>query len=343
MKIEYSAEISDAAWHYSFGYYAENKFLPDGRIVLIRGNTPEIIHNPAARAETELVIFDIGTGEITPVKKGISAFTDFLAHGRTVYYVSNSTLFAYDTGTCQEKPLFSAESIGSPHITNDGKYISLFSCSPEVCRFYRVDTERASGELLFERSFSEPYPYANHGMISPTDKDVVFFAHEGDTRFVSDRLWIYRVKEKRAENIAPQATDGDGMPIDCFGHEAWAHDGGGIWLVKYRESRTESGICYADIDGSAPQLLYTGYDYWHVGAASSGRYLVADTRNLGSDSSGVVIIDRATGEEQLVDTPHVTFRHPCHPHPQLSPDDKLLAYHFKNAHGNTAVKICSLS
>lgn len=335
-------EISDENMHYSFGYYAENKWLDGKRLVLMRSNIPEMIYDGTDRVKTELIIYDTEIGDADLVDTGIGAFTDFLADRGKVYYVKDGALIVYNPNTCQKKTLFTAERIGSLHISADGKYISLFSCSPEICRFYRVNTESGEGELMFETSFGGEFPYANHGMISPTDKDVLFFAHEGDTRIIGDRLWIYDMREGLARNIAPQNLDEEGLPLDCFGHEAWAHNGDGLYFVKYRESRTKPGICYADIKGNPPQLLYTGYDYWHVGTSSSGRYLTADTRNLGADRSGVVLIDIKTGKEMLIDAPHVTFRHPCHPHPQLSPDDKFLIYHFQNEYGRVAVKLVSL-
>ena len=342
LKIRSVTDISDTAWHYSFGYYAERKWISESRIVLIRGNTPDIAYNAATRAKTELIIFDIETGSITVIDENIPSFTDFLVAESKIYYVKDGALICFNADTCEKKTLFREKSIGSPHITKDGRVISLFSCSPEICRFFRVDTESGGGELLFETTFGEPHPYANHGMISPTDPDILFFAHEGNTKEISDRLWIYSAREKTARNIAKQAVDEKGSPIDCFGHEAWSHDGAGLYFVKYRESRARGGICYADIEGNKPELLYTGADYWHVGASESGRYLTADTRNLGADRSGVVLIDKATGEEKLMDTPCVTFRHPCHPHPQLSPSDSKLVYHFENEHGNTAVRIAFL-
>ena len=336
LKIKQTYELSSPTGDYSFGYYAENKWLSDSRIAVLFGK------DLLAAGDNELIIYDIRTRESRTVARGISYFTDFLVFGNAIYYIINGTLFSYDEDTCQVKSLFSQDGIGSPHITEDGRYISVFSCSDEVCRFYRVDTEAGEGELLFERSFGKPHPIANHGMISPTDENILFFAHEGDTRSVYDRLWIFDKRDGTVRNIAPQEVDAEGLPVDCFGHEAWAHDGRGLYFVKFRESRTDSGICYADIEGDSAQLLYTGYDYWHVGASASGKYLTADTRNLGGDRSGVVLIDIKTGEETLVDTPAVTFRHPCHPHPQLSPCDTRLAYHFKNEHGNTAVKILSI-
>ena len=337
-----AAQISSGEHHYSFGYYAENKWLDENRIVLIRGNTPQICTDPATRAEAELVVYDILSDSVTLIAEGIASFTDYAVQGGAVLYVKNSVLFEYDADTCQEKALFSAKNIGSPHVGAHGRYVSVFSCSEESCSFFRVDRETESCELMLDTVFDAPYPYANHGMISPTDKDIIFFAHEGDTRHIPDRLWIYDAKAGKARNIAPQGVTSDGLAADCFGHEAWAHDGRGLYFVKYRESLTTGGICYADINGTPPELLYTGYDYWHVGASSSGKYLTADTRGIGGERSGVVLIDLTSGEELLVDTPSVTFRHPCHPHPQLSPEDTRLAYHYKNEHGNTAVKICTL-
>ena len=342
IETKHIANVSSDELHYSFGYYAENKWIDENRIVLIRGNTPEICTNPTTRAKSELVIYDITSDSVTLIAEGINSFTDYAVHGGNVLYVKDSVLFEYNADTCQEKVLFSSENIGSPHLTADGRYVSVFSCSRENCKFFRVDRDTAFGELVFDKVFAEPYPYANHGMISPTDKDIIFFAHEGDTRHISDRLWIYDAAAGEARNVAPQRTDEDGLAADCFGHEAWAPDGRGLYFVKYRESCTQGGICYADINATAPVLLYTGYDYWHVGASASGKYLTADTRGIGGERSGVVLIDLTSGEELLVDTPSVTFRHPCHPHPQLSPMDTRLIYHYKNEYGNTAVQIWSV-
>ena len=334
--------IKDEKFNYSFGYYEGNKWLSEDKIVLMRSEHPKMNRAIEKDSITELVVYDISNGSITRVAENVNAFTDFLVYGSLIYYVKGSELRVINLDTCEEKLLFRRLGIGSPHITKDGKYISLFSCRPELSEFFRVDTETGESVKLFGKAFSEPYPYANHGMICPTDGDVLFFAHEGDTTKISDRLWIYDKRKDLSYNIAIQKTDENGIPEDCFGHESWAHDGKGIYFVKYRESKTKSGICYADINTGRHQLLFSGYDYWHVCASPSGNYLLADTRNLGGERSGVVMIDLNTKEERLIATPKTNFSHPCHPHPSLSYDDSKLIYHSLNEYGKCSVNICVL-
>ena len=335
-------EITDEKYNYSFGYYTENKWLDEKSLVLIRGNTPSISTDKATDSYAELIIYNVENGEVCIVADGVSSFTDFLVHGNTVYYVKNSALLSYNSDNGETKELVSKKGIGNVHINSDGRFISAFCCDRSVSSHYIVNTETGVTELLFEKTFPEPYPFANHGMVSPTDENIYFFAHEGDTKNIFDRMWIYDRRKKEMRNIAKQRVDDNGYPIDCIGHECFAHDGCGLYFVRYHESRSENGICYADVYGSCMRLLYTGYDYWHVGASESGNYLTADTRNLGGDKSGVVIIDLKSGEEKLIDAPRVTFKHPCHPHPQLSPDDKRLIYHFVSDSGMIGVKIVYL-
>ena len=57
MQIVSRQKITDEKLHYSFGYYSENKWLADGRLVLIRGNTPEIKTDSETGAFAELVIY----------------------------------------------------------------------------------------------------------------------------------------------------------------------------------------------------------------------------------------------------------------------------------------------
>ena len=180
-------------------------------------------------------------------------------------------------------------------------------------------------------------------MISPFDKDLFFFAHEGDCRYVSNRLWLYNAETKKSWNIAKQTLNQDGTLGDCFGHEMWAPDGKGIYFAKYAGSpEPPRGICYVDIETGKYELLYTKYKYWHVGVSQDGRYLTADTQ-YDPHQSEVVIIDRETGEEFVVDMPYMTGRHPCHPHPQLSPDNKKIVYTaLSKEGGRTCIKVAYL-
>ena len=70
-------------------------------------------------------------------------------------------------------------------------------------------------------------------MICPTDKDLFFFAHEGNTEYISNRLWLYDHKSKTMRNIAKQSLNENGDISECYGHEAWSHNGEGLYFVKY--------------------------------------------------------------------------------------------------------------
>ena len=318
---------------FQYGYIGNVRAY--GRYVVFAGGS-------GATSADHIHIYDTETGSITVIDENIPSFTDFLASCGNIYYVKDGALICFNTDTCEKKTLFCEKSIGSPHISADGRFISLFSCSPEISRFFRVDTESGVGELLFETTFGEPHPYANHGMISPKDENKIFFSHEGNTRYITNRLWLYDDSKKLDFNIARQRLGKNGELIDCYGHECWSHDGKGLYFVKYRESEAPRGICYVDIETGEQRLLFSGYDYWHVSASYSERYIAADTRNLGGNKSGVVLIDLKNGEEKMIDTVSTTFKHPCHPHPQISPNQRKIIYHFSNDRKKCCVRVANL-
>jgi len=122
----------------------------------------------------------------------------------------------------------------------------------------------------------------------------------------------------------------------------WAPDGKGLYFVKYLCLPTPPrGICYVDVQTGKAELLYTGYRYWHVGVSEDGRYLTADTQT-GKDYSEVVLIDLNDNSETVIDKAKTNWTHPCHPHPQISPDNKKVVYTALNEKGRTCVKVAIL-
>ena len=233
--------------------------------------------------------------------------------------------------------------LGSPHITADGLFMSLFSYSKEEgMRAYRFDLMKRRLDFIFSHSFPEPCCVANHLMICPTNENLFFFAHEGDTSLVSDRLWIYDARKGEARNIAVQKIDDHGAPLDCFGHEAWSHDGKSIYFVKYVLSPSKpQGICRASLCDGKYELLYSKYGYWHTSVSDDGSLIAADT----SDETGmcsVVLIDNVTGEEMLVERIRSRKKHPNHPHPSVSPNNSALVYNYKSDSEFDGVRIALL-
>ena len=332
-------DIGDRQKNYSFGYYSQNSWVDNSRLVLIRSESDEISRDGGDSVKTELVLYDLENGSERVIAEDVNNWFDYAVYGELVYYVKNGELRVLNINTGAVKTLFSKQGISMPHLTNDGKFISVFHCTPEKSTFFRVDSESAAYEELLEIAFEEPFPYANHGMICPMNPDMLFFSHEGDTKRVSDRLWIYDKEKNEARNIAKQRRSESGEVLDCYGHECWAHERCGLYFVRYNESLAPSGICYVNVDTGNAELLYSGYDYWHVSASSDDKYLAGDTRNLGGNTSGVIVIDREGREEKLVDKVKTSFRHPCHPHPAFSPDNLKLIYHILNEHGKCSVRI----
>ena len=332
-------DIFSNVYHYSYGYPTENKWIDNETVILARSKSYCISKKLDRESENELVTANVKTGAVYPLCTGVTEWLDYLAYRDDVYYVKNDTLYRINAKTKEDNALTHLFGAGFPHITNDGKYISLFNSDLTPTRFYRYSVTDRRLEPIFERAFPTPHAVANHGMISPTDKDTIFFAHEGDTRFIADRLNLYNVKTKSEKNLAYQRFS-DGMALDCFGHESWARDGSGLYFVKFSESIDQSGICFCGINDTKCKVLFSKYDYWHVSVSPCGKYLAADTRGKNGES-GIVLIDILKGKEHLIDSVPVTFRHPCHPHPAFSPHSDKLLYHFQKD-GMTSVRITDI-
>ena len=234
--------------------------------------------------------------------------------------------------------------IRGPHITNDGKYISFFIGGKTYCVFLRFNTETFEAEEIFRKGFRKPFCYANHLMICPENKDLFFYSHEGEAVYITNRLWLYDYKEGIDRNIAKQRLDENGYLGDCYGHECWTADGKGLYFCKYPDISAiqPTGICYVDAKTGKQELLYKKYKYWHVCAGKSRRYITADTQ-YEPFRSEVVVIDTETGGEFVVDMPPITAIHPCHPHPQLSPDCDKVLYNALDENNRTCVKVACLS
>jgi Tol biopolymer transport system component len=339
MKIQEFITVGGDGYFYTCGYFTANKWIGGSSVALARSRDKEI------GKDSELLIFNYKSGDMKVVTDNLNSWLDYAVFESKVYCLCGTNICVYDneTGSIEIIYDFGALPLGSPHLTADGKYMSLFSYAPEEgMQAYRFDIKARQLEHIFSHSFAEPRPIANHLMISPTDKNVFFFAHEGDTRFVSDRLWIYDAKSRKARNIAEQRTDKSGFLADCFGHEMWSHDGGGLYFVKYTLSRSEpKGICYVSLDSGIHSVLYSKFAYWHVSISNDGTFIAADT----SDEPGicsVVLIDTDSKEETVIERISSRKTHPNHPHPSVSPDNCALMYNFKTDADTDGVRIALL-
>ncbi len=353
--------IYDENYDYSYGYYAANEYVDGTHIVLARNPTDKKLDFIGS---SELVLVDLinQTEKLICTAAEFGCFaSDYVVHKNKVYYTSpnNNCLYVKDIFTGEYTLIYekAGYKVSHPQITSDGKFLNV-TVDPEIiytndpveddkhpfgCLV--VDLENGTTETVFEIRFENPFPMASHMMICPTDKDKVFFVHEGITYYIPNRLWLWE-RGKGVKCLAKQKLDENGFLADCFGHECWAADGKGLYYVKYPcSSQKPTGICYVDVDGEQTDVLYSGYPYWHVCADPNGRFLAADATSYEKGEppySGVYLIDTKTGKEKLLVKADVTWHHPCHPHPKFNPQSTELLYH-ELYEGRTCVNFIKLS
>ena len=342
INIKDKFEISDSTYHYTVGYYTANKWIGNDIIIASRSKHQRVF---ASEAEVELVKISLTTGEQTILCNDVSNYMGYVVYKNFVYYTTGKEIKKIDTVTGEitviyKNTLFTDienPDFFNPEITNDGNFLSVYVRQQnKPTSFIVVDLKNGTAKILFEKSFSDPFPEASHGMICPTDPEIMFFVHEGDTRYITNRLWIYNAKTNEMYNVAKQKLDENGILGDCFGHEAWAPDGKGMYFVKYPVSPVPpKGICYVDIATRDVKLLYSGFPYWHVGSSPDNKYLLADTYE---DPCRVVVIDKSDHTETVIDAVNILTYHPGHPHAQMSPDGKTVIYTAVNDNGMVCIK-----
>lgn len=341
-QTDHIVTIPNDGYHYTSGYYTDNRWLDNDTLILMRSKSPDKDYN-------EMVKYSLKDGSIELLCDDAYGYSNHVVWNDLIYYSDSKKITVLDTKTNEKKVVYERlpddpERLQMPSITKDGKAICVYGEMPEQPGVFAViDIETGKRMYKFEKGFAPPFVVANHGMICPTNPNRIFFAHEGITFYVSNRLWIYDAQLDKAWTIAKQNLDEDGNLADCYGHEMWSPDGKGMFFTKYPCSpKGPRGVSYVDIETNQSEVLYSKYNYWHTGVSQDGKYITADTTGDGMGHSDVVVIDRADNTESVIDSPSITGVHPCHPHPQLSPDNSKVVYTALDETGRTCVKIAYL-
>lgn len=327
--VENYIVITDDEYNYTPGYFTMNKWTKDGDIILVRHKQSEA--NDENRL-FQLVRYSVSKKAVVDILCE-DARINHIVHDNMLYYSTDKALKSINIETKEKKVIFEYDDVRyeMPHITNDGKYLNLEGHQANgTANFVRVNLETGEWKIIFKKKFSAPFTEANHGMICPTNPDIVYFAHEGSTEYITNRMWVYDVKEDKMRNIVKQEMTEDSDLGECFGHEMWASDGKGLYFVKYPQSPIKpTGLYYSDFVTGKKEALFSGFPYWHVGVSKDGKYLIADTmRGVfdGTDLSEVVLADIKEKSETVIDVIHANSNHPGHPHPSMSPDSSKIVY-----------------
>lgn len=285
---------------------------------------------------------DLRTGrEQVIVEKG--RWPQFLVCNHMLYYFLDRDVMETDLAAGKTRRLWRGEHslTGIPSITRDGRFLTLSwyhgDRTTSVCL---LDKETGACEEILRRTFPEPFPWVSHDMVNPMDESVCFFCHEGDCRYVTNRMWIADTKEKRAEVFFRQKMDREMGNGECCGHEMWSPDGKGMYFIKYISATVlPRGVWYIDRDTREARPIADGYPYWHVGVSPDGVHLAADTQEDGQYYSDIVLINREKKTETKLLRVPITGVHPCHPHPVFSPDGTKLCFTMEKEDKTLAVGI----
>ena len=327
--------IFQKGYSYSCRYYTQNCWVDDNRLVLLKHKT---VPDEDTLRDIDVVLVDLSKKtEKLLVHYENKPTVHSIVYGNTLYYVENSCLLcSLNVDSLERTEIHkSTDPIENLQLTADGRYMNwFFKCQGEnteksICK--RIDLKTGEVVKMLEKEFMPPFYLANHMMISPVDPNILYFAHEGSTTYITNRMWIAPMG-KEPYNVAKQRLDENGVLIDCFGHESWSADGKGMYFIKYDVSpEPPKGIGYVDIATKDLKMLFSKYKYWHVCASADGKYLAADIgpndldeNNMGV--SGVCLIDLQRGTETKLATVHNMRSHPGHPHPQFSPSCNKICF-----------------
>lgn len=335
-----------------FVYTHSNGFLSDGRLLL----------SEKTGKWTNLILFDPSTGVATQAGA--------LPNTRLYGGLSRNNLFVTTVNNCvvvmnllsgvdSSRLLYEAPQpwrMGLPDISPDGKYVymdfHIYRSSPQCneIRVLRVDGDNPDGGRVLIR---KPW-LLNHVQHSTRVPGWIMFAHEGGP--VLDRMWAWN------SALAPEGVpifkqeDSDGRAL-YVGHEVLMPNKLAAISVVFGGSPGRPHGLYeinlADEGGpSSEQLVSEGDRDWHCNISRDGDWAVVDTMGP-SDMPGapspewlkdgarsdVMVVNMRTGARRLLSRSSFMIKHPWHPHPHISPDNKWVIYNDANAQRIYALEI----
>lgn len=246
------------------------------------------------------------------------------------YYFDGPEIYEYDLRTGASRTVCSLESGASVYgplsITNDGRTMGIYWRADDEWIVGTVDTATGSVTEAVRPSFAEPYPIANHAMVNPEDGRLLFFAHEGKTEHIPDRIYMADADTGEMRNGYRQARLDTGEHVEYVGHEMWAPDGEHLYFVKYPQSPLKpTGIYRVHKRTGEAEFINGDYAYWHVALSPDGNWAVADTIE-DWETSKIVLIDLRDRSSRLLCEQSMWAQHPGHPHPSFSPDSRSISF-----------------
>lgn len=318
-------------------YITANGWVDESHIVVSA-------HNDLNTLECSLLLIDIESGQSQCVVEN-AKWPCFCVHNGVLYHTYKNNIYCTVLKTGASELIY--ENVGEepfegpPGITNDGGFISLQHRdkmgNTAIDLFSTKDKQLIT---VHHSSFFAPFERATHSMVNPLNPNEIFFCHEGDCRYITNRMWIYRHNTNKAENFYRQRLDENGANGDCCGHEMWTKNGNHMFFVKYPASTINpKGIFRINVSNGCVEHIAGKYPYWHVGVYNNGELLAGDTMEEKGDIH-VILISGNT--EKIIADAKTTWKHPVHPHPVFSPSGKRLYFTTVGDDNQSIIKICKL-
>ncbi|MEK8126866.1 hypothetical protein WMW72_02985 [Paenibacillus filicis] len=280
------------------------------------------------------VSYDLTSGESVLLEENASWGGGVVSLDDRLYYLKNGGIRGIDL-TTQETvltiPAGDDRVYGGPlSITNDGRTLGLYWKQDDRWTIGWADVRTGEVHATLTPGFTAPYEVANHAMVNPEHPHLIFYAHEGRTQDIPDRIWLAdtSVLGGNPRNLYDQRMLQGGELGEYVGHEAWSFDGERLYFVRYSSSPlSPKGLGYVNRQGTESGNINGDYRHWHAAPSPDGRWLVSDTES-DDHTSKIVLTEVATGRAEVLCEVKRWPHHPGHPHPSFSVDSRKIAFIF---------------
>lgn len=328
--------VGDERAHTAHGYFTASSWRSNSRDLIVSANVNPDTHR------CRYVLYNTETGgsrvlaENVPYGAGTSASDD------RYYYCVGNKILAVDFERAHVSEVCKVDEemklIGPVSISSDGKTVSVIGSKEDHTLVLSVNVPTGRWRIAIDPKFAQPFPSA-----SPVYTDLIFYAHEGMTERIPDRIWVVDADKGEAVNLFKQMLLEDGTVGECVGHEMWSYDGERLYFVKYGVSPlAPKGIYYVTKDGQRWGCVNSEHVHWHAAVSPDGRWAVSDT-GPGGTRSRIVLTDVHSGKSAVLCEIDRWKHHPGHPHPSFSPDSSKVSFTYEDESGYLRVGCMDVS
>nr|WP_040948932.1 hypothetical protein [Gorillibacterium massiliense] len=292
--------------------------------------------------------FDLETGASVPIINDVNYFLYLVSPDDRLIYAEGARLLTIDLRSGRSALLAEQPDgfafLGPLSISGDGRTLGVYWSEDGRYAIGKADAESGEVRAVIRPDFAEPYPMANHAMVNPVHPRQLFYAHEGSTDRIPDRIWSVDTETGEAFNLYRQKRLASGEHGEYVGHEVWSYCGEWLIFVQYPSSpMTPRGVCRVSRHGGEAEWVNGDYRYWHVCPSPDGRYAVADTLLDPGLGSEIVLIDLHARTSRLLCHIHKWPHHPGHPHPSFSPDSRKISFTYADSNDRLRVGVIDLA